>query len=73
MLQRLSFLSCRAAGQQRVIRFKSLSVRLEILTKFNLKTVTFRRFEALYVQSWPGQSPHFQFLDISEKIGRSFD
>ena len=56
-----------------LIRFKSLSVRLEILTKFGLKIVIFRRFEALYVQSWPGQSLHFQFLDISVKIGRSFD
>ena len=56
-----------------LFRFKSLSVRLEILTKFGPKTAIFQCFGPLHVQSWPGARLHFQVLNISEKIERSFD
>ena len=66
--KRLRFSICRAAGQQRGIRFKSLSASLEIFMKFDQKILILWHVDAFfrqigkcsrYKRHMPGKSGHY--------------
>ena len=59
ILLRLRFSICRAAGQQRGIRFKSLSASLEIFIKFGQKMIIFSRFGIIFGKIWRGFKPDY--------------
>ena len=62
-----------ASHHVNTMRFKSLSVSLEILMKFGSKFVISGRFGRFCVQNWSGVRAVSSFLRKSDMIGESFE